>query len=103
MTKNPFYNALAAVAYIVMIVFTMNFIDSKEVNIGMAQFIMPIMILSLLVLSVAVMGYVFCFQPLRLYLDGKKREAVSLFLETLGIFAIFPFIITVLYLLGIFA
>jgi len=103
MTKNPFYNALAAVLYIVIIVFTMNFVDSKEVNTGMAQFITPIMVLSLFTLSAAVMGYIFCYQPLRLYLDGKKESAVKLFLKTVAVFAIFPLIIMALYLLGIFS
>ncbi|MBP6976580.1 hypothetical protein KBB42_03235 [Candidatus Dojkabacteria bacterium] len=101
MTKNPFYNAFAAIIYIVVIVFSINLIADKEVNDGLAQFITPIMMLSLFVLSAAVMGYVFCYQPLRLYLDGKKKEAVSLFLKTVGVFSTVPIVILLLYLLGI--
>ena len=86
MTKNPLYNALVAVIYIILIVFLMNFIGSTESNIGVQQFIMPIMLISLFTLSAAVMGYLFCYQPLMMYLDGKKEQAVKLFLQTTVIF-----------------
>lgn len=46
-----------------------------------------IAMLSLFVLSAAVMGYFFFFQPLQLYLDGEKKQAVNLFIKTVGIFA----------------
>ena len=101
MSKNPFYNALAAIIYIVVIVLTINFIDETETNIGLAQYIMPIMMLSLFTLSAAIMGYIFCYQPLRLYLDGKKEEGVKLFIKTVAIFALIPFTIVILYLLKI--
>ncbi|MGE4555170.1 MAG: hypothetical protein AB7D02_03545 [Candidatus Paceibacterota bacterium] len=62
MTKKPIYNALAAIIYIVLIVSFINSIDSIEisyVNENLEQFIMPTIMLSLLALSVAVMGYIF--------------------------------------------
>jgi len=97
MTKNPIYNALAAVAYIVCIVFIMNWASN---NFFMENsLLMPVMMLSLFTLSAAVMGYVFCYQPLRLYLDGKKDEAVKLFLRTIAVFAIIPFGIFIVYFL----
>jgi len=43
--------------------------------------------LSLLVLSVTVMGYLFILVPVQLYIDGAKKEAVSFFLRTVGWFA----------------
>lgn len=48
---------------------------------------MPITVLSLFVLSAAVMGYLFLAQPVMLYLDDKKQQAVSLFLQTTFAFA----------------
>jgi len=99
MSKNPIYNAIAALIYIVLIVLLINSvtrIDALE-----ASLLMPILMISLFTLSAAVMGYIFCYQPLRLYLDGKKEEAVKLFLKTVGIFAIVPVIISLLYLLKI--
>lgn len=86
MTKNPLINALAALAYIALVVLIM-FYGPEEVG-PTESIVMPIAMLSLFVLSVAVMGYVFFSWPMRLYLDGQKGEGIVLFLKTLGIFAI---------------
>jgi hypothetical protein len=48
---------------------------------------MPITMIALLVLSVALMAYLFFYQPVLLLLDGKRAEAVKLFLGTVAIFA----------------
>jgi hypothetical protein len=55
--------------------------------------------LSLLVLSVSTMGWLFIAQPLIEYFDGRKKEAVILFGWTLGTFGA---IVTVLFFLLIF-
>ena len=46
----------------------------------------PIAVLSLLVLSVAFMGYTFFGQPILMYMEGQKCEAVELFTKSLAIF-----------------
>jgi large-conductance mechanosensitive channel len=97
MTKNPIYNALAALIYIVAIVLGITYMPIIETNIN--EFIMPIIMLSLLTLSVAVMAYIFGYQPLVLFLDNKKKEGVSLFLKTVGIFGGITLILVVGYLL----
>lgn len=99
MNTKPLYNALFAITYIVLIVLSMNFITQTEIDEGIASIIMPIILLSLLTLSVAVMGYLFCLQPLRLYLDGNKQEGVSLFIKTIIIFASITFGISIIYFL----
>lgn len=103
MTKNPFINALAAITYIVVLVSGITLIPDNGFDSSIVEFITPILMISLFTLSAAVMGYLFCYQPLRLYLDGKKKEAVSFFLKTVAVFALFPIVILVLYLLGIFS
>jgi hypothetical protein len=60
---------------------------------------MPIIMLSLLVLSVSVMAYIFGYQPLVLFLDDKRKEAISLFLKTVGIFGGITLGMVVLYFL----
>jgi hypothetical protein len=50
--------------------------------------IMPMAMLSLLVLSTSVMGYLFCYAPLVLFLEGEKEKALQFFLKTIGYFAI---------------
>ena len=97
MSKNPFYNAFAAIIYILTIVLAINSISDLETNEYPLSLVTPVLFLSLFTLSAAVMGYLFCYQPLRLYLDGKKEEAVRLFLKTVAIFAIIPLTIFLLY------
>ncbi|MEK7493870.1 MAG: hypothetical protein AAB630_01800 [Patescibacteria group bacterium] len=58
----------------------------------------PIMMLSLLVFSVALVGALIFGRPMLWYLDGKKKEAISLFFYTLGAFLI----ITIIALLALF-
>jgi len=44
-------------------------------------------VLFVLTLSVAVMGFLFFYQPLLLITEGKQTQAVNLFAKTVGIFA----------------
>lgn len=86
MTKNPFINALLAVAYITAVASFMFF--SPKFEDAMLGVLVPMAVLSLFVLSAAVMGFVFFYQPIILFIDGKRQEAVRLFGQTLGIFAV---------------
>jgi hypothetical protein len=91
MTKNPIINAFSATLYIVVVVSLLFYFSTFE---GMDNTILiPITILSLFVLSAAVMGYIFVYNPLQLFLEGKKEEAVGLFLKTVGTFALITAII----------
>jgi len=86
MTKNPFLNALAASLYIVGVVSFINFLqvlgDEPE------TILIPMAMLSLLVLSVAVMAFLFFFQPVQLLINGDRQQAASFFLKTLATFAV---------------
>jgi len=97
MSKNPFINALAASGYISLLataVFTMpTYVTDNE--LGMMA---PILFLSLFVLSAALMGYFFVYQPVFLLIEGKKKEATTFFLTTVASFAL----ITVTMLLAWF-
>lgn len=86
--NNPLVNAFLALAYIVLIVLAISSFADGPVE-QKAPLLIPIAMLSLLTLSVAIMGYLFVYQPLCLYLDGEKKAAAQLFLKTVGIFAVF--------------
>lgn len=87
MTKNPILNALAAAAYIGILVGALStFVDSEVEHI--APLLLPMLMISLFTLSAAVMGSIFFYQPFRLYFDGQKQEAVKLLVQTIGVFAI---------------
>ena len=96
MTKNPFINALVASLYIIFVALIM-FFGTKFAGPA-NSFIAPVAIISLFTLSAAVMGYLFCYQPAQLYFGNQKKQAVGLFLQTMGIFGG----ITALFLLLLF-
>lgn len=86
MSKNPIINAFAASLYIVAIAWVMAW--GTSVSRGPDTFLAPAAVISLFTLSAAVMGYVFCYTPLMLYFDGKKKHAVQLFLQTVTVFGV---------------
>lgn len=101
MTKNPFVNSLVAILYIVLIASVM-FYGTK--NVGPTNSVIaPIAVVSLFTLSAAVMGYLFCYQPAQLYFNDKKKEAVRLFLQTVGIFGGITVIVLLLLFTGVFS
>ncbi len=86
MTKNPLINALVASLYIVIVASVMYY-GSRLASQKTETVVVPIAVISLFTLSAAVMGYLFLYQPLQLYLEGEKQSAVNLFLKTVAVFA----------------
>lgn len=90
MSKNPILNALSASTYIVLIASFMfwgvQFAPKQD------TWLAPVAMISLFTLSAAVMGYLFCYTPLALFLEGKKKAAANLFLQTVGTFGILTFL-----------
>lgn len=84
MNKNPLVNAALAFLYICTLVFVMTW-GSKLIP-QQDPAIMPVIMISLFTLSAAVMAYLFCLQPIQLFLEGQKKQAVNLFLQTVGVF-----------------
>ncbi len=91
--KNPYLNALFAEIYIIALVTLGNFFSAPDTP---DKFFDPVVALSLFVLSAAIMGYLFLGQPLQLYLNGEKKEAVTFFTKTVLSFAILALIVVVI-------
>lgn len=87
MKTNPFYNAILALAYIVAIVSGLS-LAPHALGLQQQSILYPMAALALLVLSVALMAYLFFYQPVALLLDGHREKAVKFFLQTVGAFAI---------------
>ena len=100
MSKNPIVNAVGASGYIILVVSIISFLSQTQKN-KPDTFLAPIVALSLLTLSVAVMAYLFFYQPLQLFVSGKKKEAFDLFVKTVAIFAGITFIFLVLLFSGV--
>ena len=100
MTKNPFINALCATVYITAVA-TIPFFGKELFGPG-DSFLIPVAMISLFTLSAAVMGYLFLYQPLLLLLDGHKKQAVKLFLQTVATFAGITILLFILLHFGVF-
>jgi len=98
MSRNPYTNALLAGLYIVFVVLLITY-GPAYVRDKPDTILAPMAMLSLLVFSVALMGYLFFLQPIAMYLEGQKSEAVELFTKTLGTFAV----ITIIVIAGAFS
>lgn len=86
MSQNPFINALVAAGYISLLV-TAIFNSPKLISDNELGMMAPILFLSLFVISAAMMGYLFIYQPIRYLIEGKQAEATKFFLSTLFYFA----------------
>ncbi len=94
MIQNPYVNALLASLYIVTLVSGITF-ASQFTSDTPDTILAPMAMLSLFVLSAAVMAYLFMLQPLTMYLDGKKAQAVTFFIRTVATFAAITFVFLV--------
>jgi hypothetical protein len=96
--QKPFLRALGAAAYIVIIVFVVDTV-TRTLKAQNESIIIPMTVLSLFVLSAAIMGYLFLSEPLYLLTENKKPEAITFFFKTLGIFACFAAVFAILLFL----
>lgn len=96
--KRPFLNALGAALYIVFIVLVIQGSNYILKNV-MGTIIIPMVMLSLFVLSAAIMGYFFLSEPLQLLMENKKKEAVTFFAKVVGVFACFILVFGIVLLI----
>ena len=96
--KRAFIDSFGTAAYIILVasfIFSLQtFSRQKDV------IIIPIAMLLLFVSSAAITGFLVFGKPVMLYIDGKKKEAVSLLvytIEILFIITIIAFILLITY------
>ena len=93
--KDALKNAALTAGYIALVGSFMFF--SAQAKIGRANFILiPISLLMLFVCSAAITGYLIFGKPVQMYIDGKKKEALSLISHTLLYFAAITVVAVVL-------
>jgi hypothetical protein len=79
-------NSFATAAYVIGVACFMYF--GTMIKLGRVNTILaPIALLLLLVFSAALTGFLIFGKPAQLYVDGKKKEALSLLTYTLLIFS----------------
>ena len=84
-----------ALGYIALIILVINKTSSIAANTP-DTLLAPVTMLSLFVLSAAIMGILFVYEPLRLFLENQKQQALSFLLKTVGTFACFVVILAAL-------
>ncbi|MFA4880227.1 MAG: hypothetical protein WC650_01195 [Candidatus Doudnabacteria bacterium] len=77
-----FLDAFSVAVYVVVISLILG--QGEKIFGKMDNFLGPVALLLLLVLSAAITGALTLGRPILLYLQGCKREAIGLFLYTLG-------------------
>ena len=87
-----FVNALLTASYIALLMSFLFYVPKHFFPEEPNTVLVPIMMLMLFVFSAAVTSGLVLGRPLLWYLDGKKKEAVSLFISTLGF--LFALIVT---------
>lgn len=75
-------DALGVAVYVAIVSFIMQ--NGQRIFGKMDNFLGPIAFLLLFVLSAAITGALILGRPTILYLEGSKKEAVKLFLYTIG-------------------
>lgn len=96
--KDALINAFTIALYVIAVALFMNW--GSSIKIGRVNtFLAPIALLLLFVTSAAICGYLVFGKPAQLYIDGKKKEALSLITQTLASLVVFT--ITALILLVI--
>lgn len=69
----------------------------NSIKIGKTNaFLAPIVLLLLLVMSASITGFLIFGKPALMYIDGKKKEALSLLAQTLTFFSIITFLAIIL-------
>lgn len=96
--KTAMVNAFVTALYVVAVGCFMYF--GGQIKLGRANIILvPITLLLLFVFSAALTGYLFFGKPAQLYIDGKKKEALSLLTYTFIFFSVVTFVFLVLLLI----
>ena len=93
--RKAFVNSLLTSLYIVAVGLFLYY--GTLMKFGRNSFIAPISLLFLFVFSAALTSFLILGKPAQMYIDGKKKEALSLISYTLGFF--FAFTLTALLLL----
>ncbi len=96
-TKYAIINSVSTGAYVVLVGLFFNMGHALFGN-KPDTFMAPIFMLMLLVFSAALCGSLVFGRPILWYLDGKKKEAVELFIATIGMI----FILAIVAFIGLF-
>jgi hypothetical protein len=83
-------NSLATAIYVVIVAVIMN--NAQRIFGTMKSIVGPVAFLLLFVTSAAITGFLVLGQPIMLYVDNQRRDAVRLFIYTIAWLLVFTII-----------
>lgn len=89
--KKSLLNSIAVLVYVSIIAFIMT--NAQNIFGSDKKYITPLLVLMLLIVSASVCGFLVFGKPIMLYLDGQKKEAVTLLAYTVAWLAAITIII----------
>jgi hypothetical protein len=96
--KTSLRNSLGTAVYVVIVALIIN--NAEKIFGTMKNIIGPIAFLLLFVTSAAITGFLVLGQPIMLYFDNQKREAVKLFIYTVAWLFLFTIVALALNVLN---
>jgi len=94
LTIKGLLSALGVFVYVLLVALIIT--SGEQLFGGEENFLLPVSMLLLLVLSVAVVGVLIFGKPVFMYLDGQKKEAWTMLLYTIGWLAVLVVVVLVL-------
>jgi len=97
---NTLFISLASAAGVLIYISTLSFLlsSTRNLNIPEPNFLIPVFMLTLFVVSAAITGSLVLGKPILMYWDGQKKEALKLLFSTLGWLVLFLFLVGALLL-----
>jgi hypothetical protein len=90
--KRAFLDAFGIFVYVSIFAFVVNNLD-KWIKIKPNGWLGAAFFLCMFIVSACITGSLMLLKPLLLYLEGQKKEAVNLFLYTIGFLALLAVIV----------
>jgi len=91
-------NSLATALYIILIA-TFMFYGIQGFFVASKSVFIPIVMLMLFVLSAAITGSLIFGRPIMFYIDGKKKEALTLLFYTFGAFMLLTVLMILIFII----
>ncbi len=95
--KRAFLNAVGVAAYIVLLMWLISYFGER-LEAEPETWLMPVFVLLIFIISACVTASLVLLKPVLLFLEGAKKQAVHLFIYTLGFLAVLALVIGFLIL-----
>lgn len=90
-----FIHALSAIGYVGLVVLTISYVETAQLEKGPLSLLLPMGFLLLFSASAGVMASIVFLRPILWFFEGKKKEGLILLATTVGFLACGAFVIVI--------